>query len=159
MFLRISWAGASEDRVTARCKFQHRTFCRAVPMCLPVCKRESHTTFSHLQGREMSASLQENLWHVRILMMNFVCTSSMFFWVKSKSLCIDIKMMRPLKSRGCTLLASFIVVWTTWSSCIVVCPGNLFHSNTDRLSSYITKFTIFLICDEIFRSPVFPCVG
>ena len=117
------WAGASEVWVTALCNFLHHTFCCAGPICLPVCKRVPDHFLSPPQRRNIRLPAGKSLACADTHDEFCLHVSSMFFWVKSMSLYIDIKMMRPLKSRGCTLLASFIVVWTTCSSCIVACPG------------------------------------
>ena len=70
------------------------------------------------------------------------------------SLNIDMKMIRPVKSCGSTLIFDRNS-WTLLQSCNVVNPGKIFHSNSIGTPSILSKV---LYCDELFepRQPFFP---
>ena len=80
----------------------------------------------------MSSSLWENLWRMRIL----IITVGLHRFSHVLLDPIDVVVHRhehdaTLEVTRMYLALFFLnVVWTTWSSCIIVCPGEIFHSNT-----------------------------
>ena len=64
------------------------------------------------------------------------------------SLNIDMKIIRPWNCYGSLIL--FMNFWTSWTSCDVVNPGKIFHSNSIGSPSIVSKV---LYCDELFE----PC--
>ena len=64
------------------------------------------------------------------------------------SLIIDIKVIRPWNCAGSSI--SFMNLWTSSTSCIVVNPGKLFHSNSIGSPSMVSKV---LFCGESLNQP------
>ena len=63
------------------------------------------------------------------------------------SLNIDMKMIRPVKSSGSTLIYNKNS-WTLLQSCNVVNPGKIFHSNSIGSPSILSKA---LYCGELLN--------
>ena len=60
------------------------------------------------------------------------------------SLNIDMKIIRLVKSSGCTLNFDSNS-WTLWQSCNVVNPGKIFQSNSLAHHQFCPKFCILMI--------------
>ena len=63
------------------------------------------------------------------------------------SLNIDMKIIRPVTSCGCMLIFDRNS-WTSRTSCNVVNPGKIFHSNSIDSPSIVSKV---LYCDELLN--------
>ena len=63
------------------------------------------------------------------------------------SLNIDMKIIRPLKFCGCTLIFDKNY-WTLLQSCNVLNPGNIFHSNSIGSPSIVSRV---LYCGELLN--------
>ena len=64
------------------------------------------------------------------------------------SLNIDMKIIRPWNCAGSLIL--FMNLWTSSTSCNVVNPGKIFHSNSIGSPSTVSKV---LYCDESLNQP------
>ena len=65
-----------------------------------------------------------------------------------KSLKNDMKLIRPLNCDGSLILD--MNFWTSWTSCNVVNPWKIFHSNSISCPSIVSKV---LYCDESLNNP------
>ena len=75
-----------------------------------------------------------------------ICSCSLSLIHHMMSLNIDMKIIRPWHYSGSPIM--FMNFWTSWTSCNVVNPRKIFHSNSNGSPSYVSKV---LYCDELFE--------
>ena len=137
------WARNTENWVSALCKFDHHQFSDSIPFS------SWSVNVSRIPLLSWSRSDE---WPVSCGISNtfrFTVIKSPYDVINT-----DMKMIRPWKCSGSHIL--FMNFRTSWTSCNVVNPGKIFHSNSIGSPSILSKFLYSGVLFEPFQS-LFPC--